>query len=59
MLRVDEMAQYSGFEERPGYRSNLTRSQGTLIMVKEFRTVSRSDGTPELELVREGGMLTI
>ena len=28
-------------------------------MVKELRTVLKSDGTPELELVREDGMLTI
>ena len=28
-------------------------------MVKELRTVSQSDGTPELELVREDDMLTI
>jgi len=28
-------------------------------MVKELRTVSRSDGTPELELVRADGRLTI
>jgi hypothetical protein len=29
------------------------------MMVKELRTVLRSDGTPELELVRGDGMLTI
>jgi hypothetical protein len=28
-------------------------------MVRELRTVLQSDGTPELELVREDGMLTI
>ena len=28
-------------------------------MVKELRTVFKSDGTPELELVREDGRLTI
>ena len=28
-------------------------------MVRELRTVLHSDGTPELELVREDGMLTI
>ena len=28
-------------------------------MVRELRTVLQSDGNPELELVREDGMLTI
>lgn len=29
------------------------------MMVKELRTVLKSDGAPELELVREDGTLTI